>query len=200
MKEFTTPIIDFSCRLRKDKAMSKELKLLNASIDNERHVYTWKQVGSLMMIYIWVVVGVLWFLLLDFWKDLKWSFFELYFFSVLIFMIPYNLYLTVLRTSIEVNPDRLLTIKSPFNLLSKNIELEEIDSIYFEHQIMGSKYNIKANLKNGKKVKLLFGLKQDEAIELAKLLDLSVKHFQQARLTTKINHDLFQNSAIKENN
>lgn len=91
------------------------------------------------------------------------------------------LYQLVLRTSVEVCSDKLSTTKTPLNWFAKDLKLEEIVQVYYEKSML-EKYCVKAELKKGKNVKLLFNLKEEQAIELAQHIDNSRKHFQKVRM------------------
>lgn len=166
--------------------MNKQLTRLETSFDNEHHIYTWKQIETWRMIFLWVSIGLLWLGLLYIWSDLSWNLINIYIISLLISSILYNLYISVLKTSLEVNADKLKLTKTPFNLLGKAIKLETIRRIYCERQMFGKLYYVNAELTNGKSKKLLFGLKEEVADELALYLNKSTKHFQQAQFASTI--------------
>lgn len=136
---------------------------------------------------LWVCVGALWLVILSFLKNLRWTISTIYPLINIFISILFCLYITVLKTTVEINNDELRLIKTPFNLLGTNIKLENISHVYCKQQILSSSlYNVKAELTNGKTKKLFFGLKEDAANELAEHIDKSIKHFQKAQLIQPI--------------
>lgn len=167
--------------------MGKQLKLLNASIDNERHVYLWKPLSSFWMIYIWLFAGLMWIVFLHDLFDKRINWLDILFWGVNLASICSLLYATVLKVSVEISSNKFLISSTPFNFRRKNINMEDIKQVIVENPNFGETYNIKVELKSNESVKLIEGLNQEEAIELTKLFDSSVKHFQHAQLASKPN-------------
>lgn len=165
--------------------MSKKLAKLNVSLNAENHIYTWKQSTNKGMVFWWLFVGAIWLFILYLVKNSRWDFIYFYALSVLIFTIIFSFYHSVLSTSVEVSSQKLSTTQTPFNLFAKSLKLEDISHVYYENPIFEKGCRVRVELKNGKSVLLLYGLKEEQAIELAQYIDNSRKHFQKVSLISK---------------